>query len=232
MAARLRIAIISIAALAALAVACGGGGKSPTKTPVSMPTKAPSTPNPRATATTFDARPASEDREVWNQIAARVAGNLSPVLRPPSAPEGFDAVQGFSSDNYFAVEYSATNKRLRIDVGYLSNPGLPTPNGHQETVYMRGIDCDQGSKAKPCPFLQVRSDANPTEFSFLLWYEPGHEVFPGAPDRDEVEYYIIGEGVEPQFLIDFASSLTKSGRAETPRPVTRIPRLWTTTPAP
>jgi hypothetical protein len=232
MAAQLRIAIISIAALALLAAACGEGDNSPSPTATSArPTKPTFVFTPRNTPTIRDG-PASQSDEFWDAIAARVSANLSPVLRPPAPPEGFDTVHIAVNDGYFVAAYSGQNKSLRMHVGGLSNPGLPTQNGHQETIYMRGVDCSPSSKAKPCPYLQVKSDADPKEFSFLLWYEPGHEVFPGAADRDAVEYYVIGEGVEPQFLIDFASSLTKSGRAETPRPVTRIPIPWTTTPDP
>jgi hypothetical protein len=207
MVARLSIAVVSIAALVSLAAACGGNNKAPSRTATSEVT-AQSTTAPTPTLRyASSVRPISESDAAWKEIANRVSANLSPVLQPPSPPEGFDTMQVYLNDNSFEVHYSGPNKKLGMLVGALSNPGLLTSAGHQERVDLPGVACVEGSKPG-CPLLQVKNDANPTEFSFLLWYEPGHEVFPDAPSRDSVEYYITGEGVEPQFLIDFAKSLT------------------------
>jgi hypothetical protein len=136
------------------------------------------------------------------------------------------------NDGGFRVEYAATSKSLRLLVGSLSNPALPTSTGHQETVYMRGIECSPSSKAQPCPYLQVANDADPKESSFLLWYEAGREVLGDGTELGKVEYFLIGEGVEPDVLVNFARSLTESGRAETPQPVTRVLIPWPSTPGP
>jgi hypothetical protein len=208
MVARLSLAIVSFAVLATLAVACGGGSSTPPKTPTALVTAAP-TPAPTATLTeALRVRPISENGVVWDLVTARVSANVSPLLRPPSPPAGFDTVRIVNlTDRNFVVDYTGPSRTLHFVLG-TPNPGLPASAANQSTVTMRGLECTRGSGDKPCPYLQIEDLANPTKFSFVKWIEHGHWNREPGYETNLVEYMVSGEGVEPQFLIDFAKSLT------------------------
>lgn len=167
---------------------------SATPSPAS-PTPTPSTNEPSWLPTPGPALPISTEDDVWNLVARLTS--VSPVLCPQSPPSGLEMVQmREAGQGTFWVEYNGPGKRLGIGAGAF-NPDLPTPDGEQRRVAVRGQETT----------MQIRSKADPSQSVLLWWDEPGRWNADDRPEPGHVFYLISAEGISPDVVLQLANSL-------------------------